>query len=64
MESIISRTVTCTIGRTNEEERVYSASMDDGNSIVSVAGPSGDIDVPVMDIPYLIRVMKEFEDIN
>lgn len=58
------RTVSYTVcDDVNQELREYSASlnaMGKNGKTVTIFGPDGDMEVPLFDMPFLIKTLKEF----
>ena len=61
---LAERTVSYTVcEEVNQEMREYSASfnaMSKNGKTVTILGPEGDLEVPLFDVPFLIKTLKEF----
>lgn len=58
------RTVSCMLfDGERKEDREYSVSMNSMKKEIETAvivAPEGELDVPISDLPYLIKTLKEF----
>lgn len=58
----VARTITYTVyDESSNEEKEFSAQLTEGNGgILTLYTPEGEVDISIADVPFVVKVLKEF----